>query len=81
MTGFTQSDHFNERVAGDMDLRPVLARVTAPAFVITGELDPLGEPAACEVADALPNATLVVLPEATLSSASLKTAARGHAQF
>jgi proline iminopeptidase len=56
--------HFNERVAGDMDLRPVLARVTAPALVITGELDPFGEPTASEVAEALPNATLVVLPDA-----------------
>ncbi len=56
--------HFNEQIAANMDLRPGLARVTAPSLAITGELDPFGESAAREIADALPNATLVVLPGA-----------------
>ena len=56
--------HFNERIAGSMDHRASLARVTAPTLVITGELDPFGESTAKEIADSLPNATLVVLPGA-----------------
>jgi len=55
--------HFNERIAPEMDLRPALARVDAPVLVITGELDPFGESTAREMADALPNATLVMLPD------------------
>ncbi len=39
-------------------------RVTAPALVITGERDPFGECTATEIAGALPNATVVVLPGA-----------------
>jgi proline iminopeptidase len=54
--------HFNEQVAGTMDHRGALGRVTAPTLVITGELDPFS-PAAPEIADALPNSTLVLLPE------------------
>jgi pimeloyl-ACP methyl ester carboxylesterase len=53
--------HFNERIAAGMDQRAALARVTAPTLVITGELDPFGESTAREIADALPDATLVVL--------------------
>jgi pimeloyl-ACP methyl ester carboxylesterase len=53
--------YFNEHVAARMDQRAALARVDAPALVITGELDPFGESTAREIADALPNATLVVL--------------------
>jgi proline iminopeptidase len=56
--------HFNEHVAAGMDLRAALARVAAPALVITGELDPFGESTANEIADALPDATVVVLPDA-----------------
>ena len=56
--------HFNEQIAPNMDLRLGLARVTAPSLAITGELDPFGESAALEIADALPNATLLVLPGA-----------------
>lgn len=56
--------HFNDQIAAAMDLRPGLARVTAPALVITGELDPFGESTAAEIADALPDSTLVVLPGA-----------------
>jgi pimeloyl-ACP methyl ester carboxylesterase len=52
--------HFNEVVSGTMDLRPLLARVEAPTLVIGGDLDPFGPPAQQEIADALPNATLVI---------------------
>jgi len=53
--------HFNEHIASGMDQRAALARVDAPTLVITGELDPFGESTAREIADALPNATLVLL--------------------
>jgi pimeloyl-ACP methyl ester carboxylesterase len=53
--------HFNARIAATMDLRPVLARVDAPALVITGALDPFGAETALEIADALPDPALVVL--------------------
>jgi len=56
--------HFNEAVSGSMDLRPLLARVDAPTLVIGGALDPFGPPAQQEIADALPDATLVILPGA-----------------
>jgi pimeloyl-ACP methyl ester carboxylesterase len=56
--------HFNEHVAGAMDLRAGRARVTAPALVITGELDPFGEVTAREIADALPAAAVNVIPGA-----------------
>jgi proline iminopeptidase len=56
--------HFNEHIAAGMDQRAALERVEAATLVITGELDPFGEPSALEIADALPNATLVVLPGA-----------------
>jgi pimeloyl-ACP methyl ester carboxylesterase len=53
--------HFNERVSGQMDLRPTLARVDAPTLVIGGGLDPIGPSAQEEIAGALPNATLTIL--------------------
>jgi proline iminopeptidase len=53
--------YFNDHIAAGMDQRATLARVRAPTLVITGELDSFGEPAAREIADALPRATLVVL--------------------
>lgn len=53
---------FNERIAADMDLRPALARVHARTLVIAGEHDFFGESTARELGDALPNATVVVLP-------------------
>jgi len=56
--------HFNERIAAGMDQRAALAQVTASTLVITGERDPFGESTAREIADALPEATLVVLPGA-----------------
>jgi pimeloyl-ACP methyl ester carboxylesterase len=56
--------HFNNHVAAGMDQRAALARVDAPTLVITGELDSFGESTAREIADALPNGTLVVLAAA-----------------
>ena len=56
--------HFNDHVAGAMDFRAGLARVLAPTLVITGSLDPFGESTAREIADALPNAELVLIPGA-----------------
>jgi pimeloyl-ACP methyl ester carboxylesterase len=56
--------HFNEHVAGGMDMRAGLAGVDAPVLVITGELDPFGESTAREIADALPRAKLVLVPGA-----------------
>ncbi len=56
--------HFNEHVAGGMDLRAGLANVDAPVLVITGELDPFGESTAREIANALPNAELAIVPGA-----------------
>jgi proline iminopeptidase len=53
--------HFNERVAGGMDLRPMLARITAPTLVIAGEHDPFGGPTTDEIAAALPRPTVVTV--------------------
>jgi pimeloyl-ACP methyl ester carboxylesterase len=54
--------YFNENVAGSMDHRDALANVTAPVLVITGELDFFPEAVARDIADALLNAELVVIP-------------------
>lgn len=58
--------HFNTRIAGGMDLRPLLAGIDACALVVTGGLDVFGfgPEAAREIADALPRATVVVLETA-----------------
>jgi pimeloyl-ACP methyl ester carboxylesterase len=56
--------HFNERIAGRMDLRGLLGRVDAPTLVIGGEIDPFGPTTQQEIADALAEPTLVVLPGA-----------------
>jgi pimeloyl-ACP methyl ester carboxylesterase len=53
--------HFNERVAGTMDLRPLLARIPAPTLVIAGEHDPFGGPTTDEIAAALPRPTVVTV--------------------
>ena len=53
--------HFNDSVAGAMDFRAGLVRVQPPTLVITGSLDPFGESTAREIADALPNAELVLV--------------------
>lgn len=55
--------HFNSRIAAGMDHRPQLAGVTAPVLVLTGSEDVFLS-GAHEIAEALPNATLVVLPGA-----------------
>ena len=54
--------HFNHEVSNGMDLRPLLGRVQAPTLVIAGDDDPMAAPAADEIAEALPNATLARLP-------------------
>jgi hypothetical protein len=54
--------HFNDHVAGAMNLAPGLARVDAPTLVITGAADPMGAAAADELMEALPNGTLAVVP-------------------
>jgi pimeloyl-ACP methyl ester carboxylesterase len=56
--------HFNEHVAATMDLRPLLARITAPTLVITGEIDPFGGATSDEIAAALANPTVVTIPGA-----------------
>lgn len=53
--------HFNERIAGAMDLRPELRRIDAPTLVIAGERDPFGGPTTDEIAEALPNPTVVTV--------------------
>jgi pimeloyl-ACP methyl ester carboxylesterase len=52
--------HFNKRIAGGMDHRAALAHVTAQTLVITGSEDAFVS-GAYEIAEALPNGTLVVL--------------------
>jgi pimeloyl-ACP methyl ester carboxylesterase len=56
--------HFNDHIAGEMDLRPLLARIEAPTLVITGDRDAFGGPTVDEIAGALPNPTVVHLPGA-----------------
>jgi pimeloyl-ACP methyl ester carboxylesterase len=56
--------HFDDHIAAGMALRDGLARVRAPVLVITGELDPFGESTAREIAAALSDATVVVVPDA-----------------
>jgi len=53
--------HFNERIAGAMDLRAQLARIAAPTLVLGGDQDVFGRSTQEEIASSLPNATLVVL--------------------
>jgi pimeloyl-ACP methyl ester carboxylesterase len=53
--------HFNEEIAGTMDQRPLLAHVPAPTLVISGSEDAFVS-GAREIAEALPDATLVILP-------------------
>jgi proline iminopeptidase len=54
--------HFNEHVAPGMDLRPSLGRIEAPALVVGGELDPFGRSTQEELAGALSDVMLVILP-------------------
>jgi pimeloyl-ACP methyl ester carboxylesterase len=55
--------HFNETIAPTMDLRPLLAGIDAPTLVLTCEHDAF-QPAAEELAEALPNATVATIPGA-----------------
>jgi proline iminopeptidase len=52
--------HFNERIAGTMDLRPQLTRVASPTLVIGGDQDSF-TPGLLEAATVLPDPTVVVL--------------------
>jgi proline iminopeptidase len=52
--------HFNERIAGTMDLRPHLTRVASPTLVIGGDQDSF-TPGLLEAATALPDPTVVLL--------------------
>jgi pimeloyl-ACP methyl ester carboxylesterase len=54
--------HFNDRIAGGMDLRPQLARIEAPTLVIAGDQDPFGGPTVEEIAAALPHPTVAIVP-------------------
>jgi proline iminopeptidase len=56
--------HFNEKIAGEMDLRPLLTRIESPTLVIAGEHDPFGGPTMEEIAGALVNPTVVTVPDA-----------------
>jgi pimeloyl-ACP methyl ester carboxylesterase len=53
--------HFNEEIAATMDHRQLLGHVSAPTLVISGDQDAFVS-AAQEIADALPDPTLVILP-------------------
>ena len=65
---FTQAEplhHFNEHEFPTFDLRPDLHTIGAPTLVITGESDFIcGPVCARTIAGALPDARLVVIPEA-----------------
>lgn len=51
-------------ICGRIDSRPHLAAIAIPTLVLVGDSDPLTPPArAEEIAAAIPNATLVVIPE------------------
>jgi proline-specific peptidase len=57
--------HFNTEVWPAFDLRPALARISAPTLVLAGGRDFIAGPAAARaMVAALPNAELVVFPEA-----------------
>jgi pimeloyl-ACP methyl ester carboxylesterase len=56
--------HFNERIAPNMDLRPMLGRIEAPTLVIAGERDAFGGPTSEEIAEALADPAVVTVPGA-----------------
>jgi pimeloyl-ACP methyl ester carboxylesterase len=56
--------HFNDRVAAEMDLRPLLARIDAPTLVLAGEHDAFGGPTSEEIAAGLPDPSLATVPGA-----------------
>ncbi len=55
--------HFNERIAGMMDLRPLLRRIEAPTLVLAGEHDAF-DASTTEMAEELPNPTIAKIPGA-----------------
>jgi pimeloyl-ACP methyl ester carboxylesterase len=55
--------HFNERIAGTMDLRPLLRRIEAPTLVLACEHDAF-DASTDEMAEALPNPTIARIPGA-----------------
>ena len=56
--------HFNEHIAGHMDLRPHLNRIDSPTLVIAGDEDPFGPPVPQEIAAELPKPTRHIVPGA-----------------
>jgi len=55
--------HFNETIAGSMDLRSMLRRIEAPTLVLACEVDAFDESTE-EMASELPNATVARIPGA-----------------
>jgi pimeloyl-ACP methyl ester carboxylesterase len=55
--------HFNERIAGTMDLRPLLRRIEAPTLVLACEHDAF-DASTDEMAAELPNPTIATIPGA-----------------
>jgi pimeloyl-ACP methyl ester carboxylesterase len=70
--------HFNDHVAGGMNLAPGLARLQAPTLVIVGDVDPMGAPAARELVAALPNGRLEIVPGDHFPSSNESTARSGR---
>src|SRR5262245_47114614 len=54
--------HFNHTIAPGMDLRSYLPLIEAPTLVLTADHDAFGGPTAEEIADGLPDSTLVTVP-------------------
>jgi proline iminopeptidase len=55
--------HFNQRIAGTMDLRPLLRRIQAPTLVLACEHDAF-DASTDEMAEVLPNPTIATIPGA-----------------
>jgi pimeloyl-ACP methyl ester carboxylesterase len=55
--------HFNQRIAGTMDLRPMLKRIEAPTLVLACEHDAF-DASTDEMAGQLPNPTVTTIPGA-----------------
>jgi len=54
-----------QAILGRIDSRPSLAAIAVPTLVLCGEADSLTPPAlAAEMADAIPDASLVIVPQA-----------------
>ena len=55
--------HFNDQIAAGMDLRPLLARITAPTLVLAAGGDPF-DASTAEIAAALADRTIATIPGA-----------------